>query len=121
MIKEDGDAIAAVFGAAIGNGERAHRNARLIETAPEMYMLLEGLVRGEDIQPAEVAALLERVNGKEPVMPELKACPFCGGDAEVYEEEEWFYVRCFDCWAQTDGIDTEIGAIDAWNRRKDTK
>ena len=128
LIKEDGDAIAAVFGASVSNlynPERAYRNARLVENAPEMYRLLDGLANGDDIAKSEITAVLERINGKEPDMPELKTCPFCGGEAEVYTEEddtqEWFCVRCVDCWARTDGNDTEIGARDAWNQRKNTR
>lgn len=124
LIKEDGEAIAAVFGASMSN-EKAYRNARLVENAPEMYRLLDGLRRGDDVSESEITAVLESVNGKEPEMPELKTCPFCGGEAEVYEEEdesqEWIYVRCVDCWARTDGNDTEIGARDAWNQRKNTR
>ena len=122
LIKSEGEMICAVFGASVhnvNNREKAFRNARLIENAPEMYSLLDRLASGEDIQPSEITALLKRVNGGEPDKPELKRCPFCGGEAEVYtEEDEWWHVRCSDCWAQTDGHDTEIGAIDAWNQRK---
>ena len=122
---EGGEPIAAVFGASMRNSEKAYRNARLIENAPEMYRLLEGIASGDDISKSEITAVLERINGKEPDMPELKPCPFCGGEAEVYEEEdesqEWVYVRCVDCWARTDGNDTEIGARDAWNQRKNTR
>ena len=128
QIKEDGEAIAAVFGASSSsmyNPEKAYRNARLIENAPEMHRLLEGIASGDDIQPSEITAVLERINGNEPDMPELKPCPFCGGEGEVYtgedESQEWFYIRCSDCWAQTDGNDTEIGARDAWNQRKNTR
>ena len=128
FIKSEGEPIAAVFGASAGNlynPEKAYRNARLVENAPEMYSLLERMASGDDVLHSEIAAVVERVNGNEPDMPELKPCPFCGGEAEVYTDEddtqEWFYVRCSDCWAQTDGNDTEIGAIDAWNQRKNTK
>ena len=128
LIKEDGEAICAVFGASmrnVYNPEKSYRNARLVENAPEMYRLLDGIANGDDISKSEITAVLERINGKEPDMPELKTCPFCGGEAEVYTEEdesqEWVYVRCVDCWARTDGNDTEIGARDAWNQRKNTQ
>ena len=66
-----------------------------------MHRLLEGIANGDDISKSEITAVLERINGKEPDMPELKPCPFCGGEAEVYTEEdesqEWIYVRCIDC------------------------
>ena len=95
LIKEDGEDIAAVFGASASsmyNPERAYRNARLIENAPELHRLLEGIASGDDIAESEIIAVLERINGNELDMPELKSCPFCGGEAEVYEDEEWFYV-----------------------------
>jgi len=50
--------------------------------------------------------------------PELKPCPFCGGEAHV-EISKSFYrkVRCDNCGAGTQKwIDTEF-AVEAWDRR----
>ena len=55
------------------------------------------------------------------IKKDMKPCPFCGGKAEIYSDEEWFYVRCADCWAQTDGYDTEITARTEWNMRVATR
>lgn len=57
-------------------------------------------------------------------MTELKPCPFCGGAADLVEDDHGgrlvFYVQC-----QRDGCDAAAGtspfrrtpAIEAWNRR----
>lgn len=69
---------------------------------------------------------------------ELKACPFCGGEAELMAT--WIdknrdieraidkYVRCSRCFAQTwqystrnnerTGVNAADSAIQAWNRRE---
>ena len=52
---------------------------------------------------------------------ELKACPFCGGKAEIYEAEfegkTFFTVGCENCNITTQGYETEEDAATAWNRR----
>lgn len=59
---------------------------------------------------------------------ELKQCPFCGSEAEVFKDVTFkaetgekigkikFFVWCTECSALVNG-DTEEGAIEAWNRR----
>jgi len=47
----------------------------------------------------------------------LKPCPFCSGEASLYEEIPGGYiVQCHDCCAQV-GIMTKKHAIAAWNAR----
>lgn len=52
---------------------------------------------------------------------ELRACPFCGGDAELCENKTHdFFVRCTDtgCHARTRNYhENSVGAIDSWNGR----
>lgn len=70
---------------------------------------------------------------------ELKACPFCGGQAELatFRQESYGYfcstrgVKCKSCWCKTEAFETEAyergrgmyqidadgPAIAAWNRR----
>lgn len=60
-------------------------------------------------------------------MPDLKPCPFCGGEAELREElvagNTRFYVSCEndDCRVIVETRNsvsaTKAGAIEAWNRR----
>lgn len=50
-------------------------------------------------------------------MDELKACPFCGAQAELYcQKSRNWVVKCTGCRAASDdfGIDANIAA---WNRR----
>lgn len=54
----------------------------------------------------------------------LKPCPFCGGTAgtigdSVVEEDPAFWVRCWECGAETSVYNTKEEAIEAWNRRAD--
>ena len=54
-------------------------------------------------------------------MTDLKPCPFCGGEASIYEEIPGGYiVQCHDCCGQI-GIMTIEHAIAAWNARADTE
>lgn len=50
---------------------------------------------------------------------ELKPCPFCGGEAEFFEDEFFcrYSVVCTECGAGTDTYGVERDAMDAWNRR----
>ena len=73
------------------------------------------------------------------MMTDLKPCPFCGGEAEIYPEVDrimgkFWYIRCKKCYCRGTGI-YESGrklepqeehaaitgawkkAIEAWNRR----
>ena len=61
-------------------------------------------------------------------MDELKRCPFCGGEAFVYErfESVWhlnptdFTVLCRNCKAGVRHyFPTKSEAVEAWNRRAD--
>lgn len=58
-------------------------------------------------------------------MPELKACPFCGGEGELYEpNEDIAVISCLKCNAESgyyDGEDstTPDDAILFWNKRAD--
>jgi len=62
-------------------------------------------------------------------MNELKACPFCDGEAETAQNFEYYAVKCKKCGARTDfmwkkeqGIkydDALEEAIKAWNTRPD--
>ena len=52
----------------------------------------------------------------------LKPCPFCGGEAKVYEIDGVFYAGCFCCKtvpviAQTCPMTEREEAIAAWNTR----
>lgn len=68
-------------------------------------------------------------------MPELKPCPFCGGEAELNFRKDccsWF-IKCTNCNARTEGwchndrksgkeiYESIIGCVEdaayAWNRR----
>lgn len=50
-------------------------------------------------------------------MPELKPCPFCGGNAQIAGGEDYFWGECWDCGAQTRGSESRETAIEEWNRR----
>lgn len=55
---------------------------------------------------------------KQEQKPELKPCPFCGGEARLYNplESTMHFVYCNNCSAQGRG-NTKAEAIEAWNRR----
>ena len=46
---------------------------------------------------------------------ELKPCPFCGGEAEIFESAIC-QIRCSNCNARS-CWNTKDKAIEAWNRR----
>ena len=52
----------------------------------------------------------------------LKPCPFCGGEASVYEtgymySAPQYYICCDECGSGIAVFNTEQDAIEAWNRR----
>lgn len=52
--------------------------------------------------------------------PELKPCPFCGGEAELLTEEDRYYshlVVCTKCGVRTMGEHIKAIAVAYWNRR----
>lgn len=54
--------------------------------------------------------------------PEVKQCPFCGGNPEsrhvsIGGYEKAYEVRCHDCGVGTDYEEKEQAAIGVWNRR----
>lgn len=64
--------------------------------------------------------------GKEITMEEikLKPCPFCGGTAGAigdgaFDEDNCFWVRCWECGAETSAYESVEEAKEAWNRRAD--
>ena len=52
-------------------------------------------------------------------MNELKPCPFCGGKAKLQGDESKYgcFVVCTNCYAEMDYSETEVKAIEAWNKR----
>ena len=56
-------------------------------------------------------------------MAELKPCPFCGGEAEIYDGiifgSRQYEPRCVKCECAIGLYDTEEQAAVAWNRRVD--
>lgn len=50
-------------------------------------------------------------------MPELKSCPFCGGEAELEYDALHHFALCRACLSSTDRMNSEGDAISAWNRR----
>lgn len=52
-------------------------------------------------------------------MEGIKACPFCGGEAELKESPEWeqFWVWCKKCYCGTQIHLTAAEALKAWQRR----
>lgn len=54
------------------------------------------------------------------ITPELKLCPFCGGEAELLivpgRMAKWV-VRCAECCTNNGTFASDHDAIEAWNRR----
>lgn len=57
-------------------------------------------------------------------MEQLKPCPFCGGNADLYSitigfnEERVFYIQCDKCLSRSGKWGKKENAIDMWNRRE---
>lgn len=54
------------------------------------------------------------------MMADLKPCPFCGGEAIVDMDEDWYWdwhAWCFNCNCDIGHYATKKEAIEAWNRR----
>lgn len=53
-------------------------------------------------------------------MAELRKCPFCGGEAEIWEDKVFvtFIPQCKECNAQRGRYINKENAIKAWNTRK---
>ena len=52
----------------------------------------------------------------------LKHCPFCGGTAGAigdgaFDEDNYFWVKCWECGAETSTYESVEEAKEAWNRR----
>lgn len=73
-------------------------------------------------------------------MIELKPCPFCGGEAEMYNGTDitgkYWYIRCKKCYSRGTGVYESLRelepqeeytaitgawekAVEAWNKRAD--
>lgn len=88
-----------------------------VKNMKNMYDLLQKRVREGDLEAYE---LICRIEGKTP--EQLKPCPFCGGQAEAYKDDEnCTHVRCAECWAETDGYYMLEPAIENWNMRIETR
>lgn len=48
---------------------------------------------------------------------ELKACPFCDGDAEVRTRGVVYFVRCTDCGCRTGESRNVSKVVATWNTR----
>lgn len=53
----------------------------------------------------------------KPKEPELKACPFCGGEAAVTGRWREYAIECVECYTMTTYYKTPEEAVEAWNRR----
>lgn len=53
--------------------------------------------------------------------PNLKPCPFCGGEATLWQDlgaDRQFHILC-GCGGRVGWFEAEEEAIEAWNRRAD--
>ena len=53
-------------------------------------------------------------------MEELKKCPFCGGEAEIYKSFDYvskYRVECTKCEMYSQNYNKLEEAIEAWNSR----
>ena len=61
-------------------------------------------------------------------MEQLKPCPFCGGKAQIFTDDEMGYlgnnqylVKCENCLCGTGHYNNPECAIEAWNKRANDK
>ena len=50
-----------------------------------------------------------------------KRCPFCGSDRILLgklTDEETYFCYCMECGASTGGYPNELGAMEAWKKRR---
>ena len=76
-------------------------------------MLIERLIETLN----DLKKTLEAMRGDASEEPELKPCPFCGGEAVGMCGGVQQYVRCYCCNTEGPTCDTKQEAIEAWNRR----
>jgi Lar family restriction alleviation protein len=50
-------------------------------------------------------------------MENLKPCPFCGTNTELYDHAGEYCVECLNCLSGTVWFSTKQLAIEAWNKR----
>lgn len=50
-------------------------------------------------------------------MTELKPCPFCGGEATIFDHDHAYWATCLKCEAEIMMQGSYLEAIEAWNRR----
>ena len=63
--------------------------------------------------------LFEEANDVDVKIPELKRCPFCGGEAAIlHYPVDGYLPHCTECDGTIEKwFDTPEEALDAWNRR----
>lgn len=64
--------------------------------------------------------LFEEDNDVDVKIPELKKCPFCGGEAAIlhYQGEGGYLPHCTECDGMIEKwFDTPEEAFESWNRR----
>lgn len=54
---------------------------------------------------------------KRELEPELKRCPFCGGEASIKLNGKFYWIVCSKCLAEVGGSYSGTEAIKQWNRR----
>ena len=75
---------------------------------PGQRLVMDALGRGAHRCRIEIA----------PVEPELKPCPFCGGDAFAAQAEHGsWYVECCECPGACHSYLSKGMAVAVWNRR----
>lgn len=102
---------------------------RLVDEKRALAQQLNVLAGENDFLENRVSELRAKIDEQNEALaiyrvPAPRACPFCGGPAEVHQlrKDEW-YVVCGngDCPVnpETNTFDTEADAIEAWNHSYD--